>query len=118
MDDRGSRRRVVRPATAGRFLLRILGVLVALPCWLFWLLAVLLLPLSRLFVQLPLSLCSLGSVVASFVFAHSGEWGNAIEALAIGTASAVTLAVYTSLAERIDPNFSRPTSWTPWWWYF
>jgi hypothetical protein len=28
------------------------------------------------------------------------------------------LAVYTRLAEEIDPDFSRPTPWPPWWWYF
>jgi hypothetical protein len=98
--------------------LRVLGVILALPLWLFWFLAILLLPISRPLVQFPLGLCAFGGFGAGILFVRGGAWSDATEAVLLGIGAAVLLAVYTRLAEKIDPDFSRPTPWPPWWWYF
>ncbi len=120
MTDRGSSRSIIRrPAhTAGRLFLCAIGVILAIPLWLFWFLAILLLPLSRPFVLVPLGLCVAGGFAAGVYFAHGHAWGDAIQAFGIGIGAAVFLAAFTALAEKIDPDFSRPTPWPPWWWYF
>ncbi len=119
MMDRLVRRPTGRPAhRAGRLFLRALGLLLALPCWLFWLLAILLLPISRPLVQFPLGLGAVGGLFAGVLFARGGAWGDAASAIGLGLGAAVLLAVYTVVAEKIDPQFSRPTPWPPWWWYF
>ena len=119
MMDRPPARPPAPPAPrAGRILLRILGVILAIPLWLFWLLAILLLPISRPFVQFPLGFAAFGGFVAGIMFARGGAWGDAATAVLLGLGAAVLLAVYTSIAEKIDPEFGRPTPWPPWWWYF
>ncbi|WP_454888840.1 hypothetical protein [Sphingobium indicum] len=119
MADSGHGRSYGRPAhRAGRLALRALGVILAIPCWLFWLLAILLLPIGKPFVQLPLGLCAVGGLFAGVLFALGKARGDAAIAVLLGLGAAVLLAVYTSIAEKIDPEFGRPTPWPPWWWYF
>jgi len=108
-----------RPAlTAGRILLRILRVLLAIPFGLAWLLLILLLPFGRAFVQLPLALATIGGLGVGVYFGLHHAWGDAASAVAAGSIAGLALAGFTAVAESIDPDFSRPTPLPPWWWYF
>jgi len=118
MTDRGLTR-PERPApTAGRVFLRQLGVILVLPFWLAWLLLALLLPFGRAFVQFPLALVTIGGFGIGIFFSLHHAWGDALTAALIGGFAAAALAAFTALAERIDPDFSRPIVWPPFWWYF
>jgi len=111
--------RPARPAlSAGRILLRLLGVILSVPFWLVWLLFVLTLPFGRALVQFPLSLAVIGGVAVGIYFGLHHAWGDAASAVVIAVVSGAALAAYTFIAETIDPAFSRPTPWPPWWWYF
>jgi hypothetical protein len=116
--ERGSGPPYRRPAhRAGRLALRALWLIATIPLSIVWFLAVLLLPISKMFIQIPLGLCVFGGFFAALMFGLSKAWGDALQAGLLGLLASLLLGLYTALAERIDPAFGRPTPLPPWWWY-
>ena len=89
---------------------------IALPLFVFWLFAILLLPVSRLLVFYPLALSATGSFAAAVYFGALQAWNDMLGALlAFGVATGA-LAGYLAIAERVDHQFDRRREPNPWFW--
>lgn len=103
--------------TVRGILLRLIGLVLALPLWLAQFLLILLLPFGRVLVAFPLALATIGGLGAGVYFGLHHAWSDAARAIAVGVISSVALAGFTHVAEKVDPDFSRPLLAPPWWWY-
>jgi hypothetical protein len=99
-------------------LLRVIGAVLALPLWVTQFLLVLLLPFGRVFVAFPLALATIGGLGAGVYLGFHHAWGDAARAVVVGVVASAALTGFTHVAEKVDPDFSRPRPAPPWWWYF
>ncbi len=102
--------RIVRQA--GRFAALLIGFIVFVLVFTLLFSAVAVLHLTRPFVYYPLAAGVLGGVVFGGYFAYAGSWSDAGSAFLLAVICGAILAVYSFVAEKLDPDFFQPR--LPW----
>lgn len=117
MTEPGSSRPPSRRAlSAGRAAFLVVVVIVGLPVWLAWTLAVALLSMARPFVTVPIGLATVAAFCLALYFFAQGDTAGALRAAITGGACGAAFLALTALGDRIGP--SGPV-WPlpPWWWF-
>jgi len=95
----------------------VLRVAVALPLFVFWMCAIILLPLTRVVLFYPLALAVPGCFAVALYFGITHAWHDMWGAILTGVCAGGTLGVYLAIAQRIDPEFDRQREPNPWFWW-
>lgn len=119
MTEPGSSRPLPRRALmAGRAALLVVAVIVSLPIWLVWTVAVALLSVARPFVTVPLGLAMVAACGLAVYFGVQGELASATRAAIVAAFVGAAFFGFTLLGDRIGSRGSPSWPMPPWWWYF
>lgn len=115
----GSSRPLPRRALrAGRVALLVVAVIVSIPIWLVWTLAVALFSVARPFVTVPFGLAMVAACGLAIYFVTQGELASATRAAIVAALAGAVFFASTLLGDRIGPRGGPSWPMPPWWWYF
>lgn len=113
-----SRPRSRRALMAGRVALLVVAVIVSVPVWLAWTVAVALFSVARPFVTVPLGLAMVAGCGLAIYFGTQGELASATRAAIVAALAGAAFFGFTLLGDRIGPRGGPSWPMPPWWWYF
>lgn len=115
---RSSRPLPRRALKAGRVALLVVAVVVSIPVWIVWALAVALFSIARPFLTVPLGLAMVAGCGVAIYFVTQGELASAARAAFVAAIAGAVFYASTLLGDRIGPRGGPSWPMPPWWWYF